>query len=64
MNKPSFCPDCATPLVAAEHGGMTRLACSAPDCAYVHWDNPTPVVAAVTMASITPVWKAWGTSTN
>ncbi|MDT0495792.1 NUDIX domain-containing protein [Algiphilus sp. W345] len=47
MKTPRFCLDCAAPLVAAEQGGMTRLACSAPDCAYVHWDNPTPVVAAV-----------------
>jgi len=39
-----FCPLCAQPLAAGEHGGATRLACA---CGFVHWDNPVPVVAAV-----------------
>ncbi len=30
---------------AAERGGQTRLAC--PQCRFVHWGNPVPVVAAV-----------------
>jgi NAD+ diphosphatase len=40
-----FCPACATPLARGRHGERERLACSA--CGWVHWDNPTPVVAAV-----------------
>lgn len=27
--------------------GVDRLACTAPDCLFVHWDNPVPVVAAL-----------------
>ncbi|HET8694754.1 MAG: NUDIX domain-containing protein [Burkholderiales bacterium] len=42
-----FCPQCAAPLQSQEHGGLSRLACAADGCGYVHWDNPTPVVAAV-----------------
>ena len=26
---------------------MPRMACTAPACGFVHWDNPTPVVAAI-----------------
>jgi NADH pyrophosphatase NudC (nudix superfamily) len=44
-----FCPDCATELsliTAAEDGGdKTRLRC--PACGFTHWNNPTPVLAAV-----------------
>ena len=44
-----FCPQCATPLawlVQAEDGGdKTRLRC--PACDFTHWNNPTPVLAAV-----------------
>ncbi len=44
-----FCPTCATPLAAieqAEDGGpKTRLRC--PACGWTHWNNPTPVLAAV-----------------
>lgn len=44
-----FCPQCATPLewiVQAEDGGdKARLRC--PACGYTHWNNPTPVLAAV-----------------
>lgn len=36
---------CATPLVRGIHGERERSAC--PACGWVHWDNPTPVVAAV-----------------
>lgn len=42
-----FCPRCATPLESATHGGRARAACPAPGCGFVHWDNPTPVVAAI-----------------
>jgi NADH pyrophosphatase NudC (nudix superfamily) len=44
-----FCPACATPLepIALEEdgGAKTRLRC--PGCGWTHWNNPTPVLAAV-----------------
>lgn len=44
-----FCPQCATPLAmveAMEDGGpKQRLRC--PACDFTHWNNPTPVLAAV-----------------
>ncbi len=44
-----FCPNCAAPLAMLtrmEDGGdKTRLRCQA--CDYTHWNNPTPVLAAV-----------------
>ena len=44
-----FCPSCATPLAPTEvleDGGFkTRLRC--PACQWTHWNNPTPVLAAV-----------------
>lgn len=44
-----FCPVCATPLgwiTQAEDGGdKARLRC--PACSFTHWNNPTPVLAAV-----------------
>ena len=44
-----FCPQCATPLAwvtQQEDGGpKQRLRC--PACQWTHWNNPTPVLAAV-----------------
>ena len=44
-----FCPNCATPLqliTQLEDGGnKERLRCIA--CGFTHWNNPTPVLAAV-----------------
>jgi len=44
-----FCPNCASPLQSIaqmEDGGeKSRLRC--PACAWTHWNNPTPVLAAV-----------------
>ena len=44
-----FCPQCANPLAwlsQMEDGGETlRLRCTA--CDFTHWNNPTPVLAAV-----------------
>lgn len=44
-----FCPSCATPLAMIgmeEDGGFTeRLRC--PACDFTHWNNPTPVLAAI-----------------
>jgi NAD+ diphosphatase len=45
----NFCPQCATalaPIEQMEDGGpKTRLRC--PACGFTHWNNPTPVLAAV-----------------
>jgi NADH pyrophosphatase NudC (nudix superfamily) len=45
----SFCTHCATRLVALsqdeDSGPKTRLRC--PACGWTHWNNPTPVLAAV-----------------
>ncbi len=44
-----FCPTCATalqPIEQLEDGGLkVRLRC--PGCQWTHWNNPTPVLAAV-----------------
>ena len=44
-----FCPNCATELqfltVEEDGGPKQRLRC--PVCDYTHWNNPTPVLAAV-----------------
>ncbi|GHC72107.1 ADP-ribose pyrophosphatase [Pseudorhodoferax aquiterrae] len=44
-----FCPQCATPLewiTSLEDGGAKeRLRCVS--CSYTHWNNPTPVLAAI-----------------
>jgi NADH pyrophosphatase NudC (nudix superfamily) len=40
-----YCPLCRSELTPREHGGVPRLAC--PDCGFVHWRNPIPVVAAI-----------------
>jgi NADH pyrophosphatase NudC (nudix superfamily) len=50
MNSPyKFCPACATQLQAIiqqEDGGpKERLRCAS--CGWTHWNNPTPVLAAV-----------------
>ncbi len=44
-----FCPNCATALewlpMPEDSGMKERLRC--PQCAWSHWNNPTPVLAAV-----------------
>jgi len=40
-----YCPVCAAPLVRGTYGERERSACAS--CGWVHWENPTPVVAAV-----------------
>jgi len=42
-----FCPLCAQPLSEQPTDGVVRLRCTAEGCSFVHWQNPTPVVAAV-----------------
>jgi NADH pyrophosphatase NudC (nudix superfamily) len=41
----SYCPCCATALARGVQAGRERSHC--PACGWVHWDNPTPVVAAI-----------------
>jgi NAD+ diphosphatase len=47
--KVRYCTNCATPLAPIEQiedsGPKTRLRC--PACGWTHWNNPTPVLAAV-----------------
>ena len=49
MSTFKFCPQCATPLAhisQPEDGGdKVRLRC--PACDFTHWNNPTPVLAAI-----------------
>ncbi len=42
-----YCPQCAAPLSSRSHGGFDRRVCHTPDCGFIYWDNPTPIVAAV-----------------
>ncbi len=42
-----FCPLCTSELVEKYLSDAMRMACPAEDCEFVHWDNPTPVVAVV-----------------
>ncbi len=46
-----YCPQCAAPLALIaqdEDGGpRERLRCTVPACGWTHWNNPTPVLAAV-----------------
>lgn len=42
-----FCPRCAQPLVDEHRGDAWRRVCSQDGCGYIHWNNPTPVVAAI-----------------
>jgi len=42
-----FCPRCAAQLYDQMLGGLSRRACRAQGCGFVHWDNPAPVVAAL-----------------
>ena len=49
LNAFTFCPACATPLQMLSRpedgGSKARLRC--PACGWTHWNNPTPVLAAV-----------------
>lgn len=42
-----FCPKCGAPLVTKQHHGRDRALCEKDGCGFVHWGNPTPVVAAI-----------------
>ena len=47
--EPRFCSACATPLrwLAQEEDGGERTRLRCPACGWTHWNNPTPVLAAV-----------------
>ena len=45
--KARFCLHCGSELVEGEVGDRLRMHCADEACGYVHWDNPTPVVAAI-----------------
>lgn len=44
-----FCPQCATPLawIAQQEDGGEKQRLRCPACNWTHWNNPTPVLAAV-----------------
>lgn len=42
-----YCPRCTTPMEDAERGEAIRRVCPNPQCGYIHWGNPVPVVAAI-----------------
>jgi NAD+ diphosphatase len=42
-----FCPRCGSPMGTRAHHGRDRRVCIADGCGFVHWGNPTPVVAAI-----------------
>lgn len=42
-----FCLRCGAALVVEERAGRARPLCHTEGCGYVHWGNPTPVVAAL-----------------
>lgn len=45
QHKMRFCPLCGRILVYKKADGRIRRACD--NCDFVHWNNPTPVVAAI-----------------
>jgi NAD+ diphosphatase len=52
MNAPAaykFCPQCATALsaISVEEDGGPKVRLRCPACGWTHWNNPTPVLAAV-----------------
>lgn len=49
MGEYRFCPQCATPLawIAQLEDGGEKQRQRCPACGWTHWNNPTPVLAAV-----------------
>jgi len=45
----NYCPNCATPLqqISVEEDGGPKVRTRCPACEWTHWNNPTPVLAAV-----------------
>lgn len=42
-----YCPICRSELLTRGINEHDRLVCSDEDCEFIHWDNPTPVVAVI-----------------
>jgi NADH pyrophosphatase NudC (nudix superfamily) len=42
-----YCPQCRAELAEYMLDGKLRLGCSDTRCDFVHWNNPTPVVACI-----------------
>lgn len=42
-----YCPQCRAELIEFPIDGKLRLCCSDDRCGFVHWNNPTPVVACI-----------------
>ncbi len=47
MYKFQFCPQCKSELVEKSVDGEPRVACPSQCCGFVHWGNPTPVLAGL-----------------
>lgn len=47
MDNRQYCPNCGRDLIRRDIAGHTRPLCPDPDCGFVFWDNPIPVVAAI-----------------
>lgn len=47
--EPRFCAQCATPLqlLSEEEDGGPKARLRCPACGWTHWNNPTPVLAAI-----------------
>lgn len=43
----NFCPRCGAKLVLKKLDEAERDVCPTPQCNYIHWNNPIPVVAAL-----------------
>ena len=48
LNEYKFCPVCTEPLESKTVGGAKRKQCTDKECVFVFWNNPTPVLAAIT----------------
>ncbi len=42
-----YCPHCKSDLIVRLIEEIERLMCPSQDCGFIHWDNPTPVVAVI-----------------
>lgn len=47
MREPRFCAQCGKPLERKKTDDRERLACPDATCGHIHYENPTPVVAAI-----------------
>ena len=43
----SYCPYCAVELTESKMDGVLRVHCPQSQCTFIHYENPTPVVAAI-----------------